>query len=114
MSQSNECQSENCCNESRTNVCDDQACLEEVLSMTCPVEKSAQKWTGAFFQAMKETQVDLLKEKIKKAWGSDLDKQADAVIKAMGNFWCATLARAKSQVDLREDIKKIYCDSVKK
>ncbi len=33
----------------------------------CPVEMAAQKWSGSFCQAMQEVQVEILKQKIKKA-----------------------------------------------
>lgn len=70
--------------------------------------------TQSFFQAMKEVQIDVLKERIKKAWGSNIEKQADAVVTAMGAHWQALLVQAKAQGDLREAIKKIFEQSLPK
>lgn len=105
---------------SETNPCETETKTERcpveksVSEMCCPVESSSRLLTQAFFQAMKEVEVDLLKEKIKKAWGSNIEKQADAVITAMGAHWQALLAQAKAQGDLREAIKKIFEQSMPK
>ena len=74
----------------------------------CPVEKSVEKWGGAFCDAMHQVQVDILKEKIRKAWGPQLDKAGDAVVEAMGVQWQTTLTQAKARVDLKEAIKGIF------
>lgn len=73
----------------------------------CPVEKTIEIWKGSFFQAMKETQIDILKEKIRKNWGNLLEKEAEAVVATMGTHWKALLSQAKAQVDLRENFKNI-------
>ncbi len=73
----------------------------------CPVDKMIDIWKGSFFQAMKETQVDLLKEKIRKNWGNLMEKEADAVVAAMGAHWQALLSQAKAQGDLKENFKNI-------
>ncbi len=65
-------------------------------------------WNTSFFKAMGEVQVDVLKEKIRSTWGAVIDKEADAIIEAMGTHWQSILAQAKAQYDLREKIKKIY------
>ena len=82
-----------------------QPCLPPV---SCPVEKSAGMWTGAFFQAMRETQTEILKEKIRKAWGAQMEKVGDAVVESMGIQWQSMLAQAKAHGDLRDQIRKIY------
>ena len=74
----------------------------------CPIEMAAQKWSGSFCQAMQETQVEILKQKIKKAWGAEMEKVGDAVIESMGAQWHAMLSKAKAHVDLRENIKKVF------
>ncbi len=76
----------------------------------CPVEKSIECWSDGFFQAMKEVQVDILQEKIKKSWEPKMDKVADAVLESMGVYWEVTLKHAKSQCDLREKVKNIFCE----
>ena len=74
----------------------------------CPVEIAAEKWSESFCQAMRETQVEILKAKIKKAWGADLEKVGDAVIESMGAQWESMVAKAKAHVSLRENIKKVF------
>lgn len=80
----------------------------------CPVEGAVEMWQQAFFQAIKGTQVDILKEKIRKEWGPMMDKEANAVIKAMGAQWQAMISQAKAQVNLREEIKDILCEGTSK
>lgn len=102
-----ECKSNVC--ETTTQACSSQekaeCCLPEV---PCPVEMAVDKWSGSFMQAMQQTQIDILKDKIRKAWGPMMDKVADEIVQAMGTRWQAMLTQAKSQCDLRENIKKIY------
>ncbi len=74
----------------------------------CPVEKATEMWQKAFFCAMKETSVDILKEKIRKEYGPVMEKKAAAVVEAMGVHWQSLMAQGKAQADLREAFKKIY------
>lgn len=88
-------------------------CSSKPAQTGCPVEMAAQKWSGSFCKAMEEAQVEILKQKIKKAWGTEMEKVGDAVIEAMGAQWYAMLSQAKAHVDLRENIKKAFMASVK-
>ena len=101
--------------ECKTNTCHDkeQCCTEEKSSCnkTCPIEGAVDMWNASFFQAMRETQVELLKGKIKKTWGPVLEKEADAVLAAMGTCWETTIKKAKAECDLRETFKKIYSEA---
>ena len=72
----------------------------------CPIESATSMWQSAFFVAMKEAKVDILKEKIRKTWGTMLDKGADATVEAMGIHWESVLSQAKAKMDLQENIKK--------
>ena len=74
----------------------------------CPIEMAAEKWSGSFCQAMQEVQVEILKQRIKKSWGAEMEKVGDAVIESMGAQWHAMLSKAKAHVDLRESIKKVF------
>jgi hypothetical protein len=87
-----------------------EACAVErsINEMSCPVEDAVGMWNKSFFRAMGEVQVDVLKEKIRSTWGKVIDKEADAIVAAMGTQWQSILAQAKAQCDLRENIKKIY------
>ena len=71
----------------------------------CPIEKSVEMWKQSFCCALKGVQVDILKEKIRQKWGPSLDKQAEAVIAAMGAHWMAMVANAKANCDLKESVK---------
>ena len=79
----------------------------------CPIEMAAQKWSGSFCQAMQEVRVEILKQKIKKSWGAEMEKVGDAVIESMGAQWHAMLSQAKAHVDLRENIKKAFMSGLK-
>lgn len=73
-----------------------------------PIACAMGMWSCAFFQAMKEAQVELLKEKIRKAWGAKMDKAADAVLEAMGTKWQSMLSDAKSKADLRAKLQGLW------
>ncbi|MBI5186636.1 MAG: hypothetical protein HZA01_13055 [Nitrospinae bacterium] len=103
--------------DTRTNICQTQASanqdccpVEKSINQDCccPVEAAAAMWKKAFFCAMKETQVDILKEKIRKTWGPMMDKVADATVKAMGIHWESMLAQANAKKGLHENIANIY------
>jgi hypothetical protein len=67
-------------------------------------------WSEAFYQAMREVQVDILKKRIQAAWGSNMDKVGDAVLETMGVKWQSMLANSKAQTELREKITKIWSE----
>ena len=73
-----------------------------------PVACAMAMWCTAFCQAMKEVHVDLLKEKIKKAWGAKMDKAADAVVEARGVKWQSMLAEAKAKEEIRTKLQKLW------
>jgi beta-phosphoglucomutase-like phosphatase (HAD superfamily) len=53
-------------------------------------------WQRAFERAAHEVQVEILKERIRKAWGKSLDSIADSVIELMMKDWEATQGREKA------------------
>lgn len=65
-------------------------------------------WVGSFFQAMKAVQVDLLKAKIQKAWGSKMDKAADIVLEGMGAKWQAKMAEIQLKADVRSKLQALW------
>ena len=73
-----------------------------------PTECAIAMWTCAFFTAMKELQVELIKGKIQKAWGSKMDKAADAVIESMGTQWQSMLAQSQAKAGLRERLHSLW------
>ncbi len=82
--------------------------VEKSVSQTqCPIEAAIEMWQSAFFEAMHEVQVDILKEKIRKNWGDLMEKKGDAIIESMGTHWQTVLQQAKAKVDLRENFMEI-------
>ncbi len=105
--------STNC--DTKTSTCDTQSSTDECCPVEqsinqncCPVEASAKGWNKAFFCAMQQVQVDILKEKIQKAWGPVMDKVADATVEAMGVHWESVMAQANAKKGLHENIASIY------
>ena len=65
-------------------------------------------WEGAFFKALKTAQVEILKEKIRKAWGAQLDKAADIILEAQGAQWQAMLAKTQHEAEVREKLAALW------
>ena len=86
--------------------CGREAC--ETRQSACPVERSVEMWTSAGHQAWKEVHVELLKAKILKAWGPQMEKTADAVIAEMGVQWQAAMSQGKAKADLNEKIASVF------
>jgi len=74
-------------------------------------EKAVDAWTCAGHQAWKEVHVDILKTKILKAWGPQMERTADAVIEAMGAQWHAAMAQSQANADLKQKIGEIFSES---
>lgn len=102
----NECSTTGCC-ETETQAKD---CCPTQSDCGCPVEKAAGLWQAAFFEAMKQAHVEVLKAKILKAWGPKLDKSADVVLEAMEAQWKAALVKGKAQADLKEKLKNVMTE----
>ena len=64
---------------------------------------------AAFCEAMKATAVDIMKEKIKKAYGQKLDKAADAVLETMNVKMQSMKAMVKAKENLLAKLQTI-CD----
>lgn len=104
--------SEECRTSSDHTYCGHSEC-ETKHGTCCPVDRAVDMWSCAGHQAWKEVHVDLLKAKILKAWGPQMEKTADAVIEAMGVEWQAMMAQVKAKAGLKEKIASIFCDNKK-
>ena len=87
-----------------------QDCCPTQSACGCPIEAAKTLWTQSFFQALKEAQKDALKAKIQKAWGSKIDKAADAVLEAMDAKWKSALSQGKAEIDLKDRLASIYTE----
>ncbi len=77
----------------------------------CPVETAIKMNTKSVSAAMQAVQVDILKEKIRDQWGPVMEKEADAILEAVGAVWRATLTQAKAKKALRETFGEILCEA---
>ena len=88
-------------------------CESKEATCCCPVDRAVEMWACAGHRAWKEVHVDLLKAKIMKAWGPQMEKTADAVIEAMGVQWQAMMAQGKAKADLKQKIASNFIENKK-
>ncbi|HTL70729.1 MAG TPA: hypothetical protein VL404_05520 [Candidatus Eisenbacteria bacterium] len=100
----NSCSTETGCCETETKA------KECSTGSECPIEQATQMWKGAFCAALAEVKKEILKEKIRKAWGAKLDKSADAVLEAAEAEWTAKLSAGKAKMGLREKLASILSE----
>jgi hypothetical protein len=65
-------------------------------------------WGQSFFRAMQEVQTDILKEKIRKAWGPMMDKAADITLEGMDAKWRAMMAQAQTKETARSKLWELW------
>ena len=70
-------------------------CLAEAGS-NCPIEGATQTWAKSFGEAMCQTQTEILKAKIVKAWGPMMEQAADAMMETMGALWAEKIAQVRT------------------
>lgn len=78
-----------------------------------PIDCATGMWACSFFKAMKELQIELLKAKIQKAWGSKMDKAADVVVEAMGAEWQAMMAKTKARAEFKGRLQSLWQEGQK-
>ena len=107
----NKCSSsgESCC--SSEHASNKHAECETKKESCCPVSHAVDMWECAGHRAWKEVHVDLLKARILKTWGPQMEKTADAVIEAMGIEWQAMMTQGKAKADLKQKIASICTES---
>ena len=98
----------------------EQSSCESTSSECCKMCKTAcggdplacaqAMWCSAFARAMHDVQVELLKERIKKAWGEKMGKAADKVVEGAGVHWGAMLAQAKTKEDFRDFLQRLWSE----
>jgi len=85
------------------------SCAPSLQADCCPIEKSIEKWSDSFCQAVTSLQVEILKQRIKKSCGPQMEQVGDAIVEAMGIQWETMMSQGKSKMKLRADIKNIFC-----
>ncbi len=74
-------------------------------------------WVGSAREAIREAQVDILKAKILKAWGPQMEQTADAVLETFGAVWASKIAdvrAAEAKEALRGRVPDIMFSEKKK
>ena len=108
-----ECESGSCetssgaCESSKGCPCGNASCSGE------PLDCATGMWSCSFMTAMKELQVELLKERIRKAWGEKMGKAADGVVASMGVQWQSMVAQARAKGEFRALLQKIWSEGQK-
>lgn len=97
-----DCEEKSCCEETSCHTKEAKKCHEEGSL----VEHIAEMWHSAGCTAWSEVINEILKEKIRAKWGSELEKGAEAFVSAMGAGWQAKVAKAKAEAEFRKAIEK--------
>src|SRR5665213_2424382 len=63
-------------------------------------------WKNSFHQAKKSIQVEILKEKIQKKWGSKMEKEADVILDLMEAKWKSMQAVDQAKEELLEKFQE--------
>lgn len=108
--------SESCCSEGSCETT--QSCGPSSGGCPCgtsgcsgdPMDCVAGMWTGSYFEALKQLQVEALKARLQKAFGAKLEKAADGVAVAMAANWQAMVAQSKAKADLRQRLAGVMQD----
>ncbi|MDD4933188.1 MAG: hypothetical protein PHO89_06965 [Methylacidiphilaceae bacterium] len=97
-----DCEEKSCCQETSCHDEKAEKCHEEGNL----VEHILHMWRSAGCTAWSEVVTEILKEKIRKQWGAELEKGADAFVATMGAGWQAKVAKAKAEAEFRKAVEK--------
>ncbi|CAB4243676.1 conserved protein of unknown function [Methylacidimicrobium sp. AP8] len=96
--------------------CEKKSCCEEASGHDKEAQKSHAEgslveqmthwWKSAGCKAWQEVVTEILKEKIRAAYGAHLEKGAEAFVAAEGARWQAKVAQAKAAAEFRKAIEK--------
>jgi hypothetical protein len=79
-------------------------------STTNTIEMAISVGRQAFFKAHVEFMAEKLKKRMDKEWGPTAEKAADAVFEAMGKQWMYMMMQEGTEVELRENLSKIFTE----
>ena len=71
-------------------------------------------WYKAFFSAQSELMTEKLKKRIDSAYGSTMDKLADAFMESMGKQWQAMVQKTSANKEFQEKLMKILGEAQQK
>jgi len=71
-------------------------------------------WYRAFFSAQSELMTEKLKKRIDSAYGSTMDKLADAFMESMGKQWQAMVQKTSANQEFQEKLMKILGEAQQK
>ena len=103
--------------DTKTGTCETSQAPQSHCENKCPCGCGAEHaclmhmWMCSFHEAKKSVQVDILKAKIQKAWGSKLEKEATAVFEAMEAKWKSMQAVGQIKDQLKEKFEQICKES---
>ena len=73
-----------------------------------PLDCATGMWGSSFMKALQQVQVELLKERVRKAWGAKMEKAADAALDAMGAQWQAMVNKAGAEAQFRQRLAALW------
>ena len=79
-------------------------------ALPCPVDMAADCWKASFMRAMCDVQTEMLKKRIQKEWGPQMEKVADAVFETGGTVWQSWVTIAKAKHDLKDRIAAVWSE----
>lgn len=97
-----DCEEKHSCQETRCREEEAEKCHEE----SDLVEHVAGMWKSAGCKAFSGVVEEILKEKIRARWGSELEKGAEAFVGLLEASWQARIAKAKAGAEFRKALEK--------
>ena len=82
-----------------------------------PFDNAPEVWGKDTLEAIRQVKLEILREKVRKNMGPQLEKAAEASLQALGTVWQVLLAQsnaAKAKDSFREEIRRIFSDGSKK
>ncbi len=78
-----------------------------------PFDNAPEVWAKDALEAVRQVKLEILREKVRKNLGSQLEKAADATLQGLGSMFQAIQAQsnaAKAKDALREEIRRIFTE----
>jgi len=79
-----------------------------------PAQMLIPMWYKAFFTAQLDLMTEKIKKRIETAYGSTMDKLADAFMESMGKQWQAMVQKTSANQEFQEKLTKILGETPQK